>query len=92
MFDSRIRMICNTILPSLKYLANLISMCGLNAYNAAGMSRRQDKNVKNVVTNVNILEFGYFIWNPYEKCIHKSPNMPGIGSLICEIDVNVSEI
>ena len=29
----------------------------VNAYNAAGMSRRQDKNVKNVVKNVNILEF-----------------------------------
>ena len=39
------------------------------------------------------LEFGYFIWNPYdEKCIQKSPNMPGIGSLIRKIDVNISEI
>ena len=31
------------------------------------------------------------IWNPYEKCIQKSPNMPGIGSLIREIDVKISE-
>ena len=45
---------------------------------------RQDQNVTNVVKNVNILEFGYYIWNPYEKCIQKSPNMPGIGSLIHE--------
>ena len=50
-----------------------------NAYNAACMSRRQDQNVTNFVKNVNILEFGYYIWNPYEKCTQKSPNMPGIG-------------
>ena len=37
------------------------------------------------------MEFGYNIWNPYEKCIQKSPNMPGIGSLIREIDINISE-
>ena len=49
------------------------------------MGRRQDKNVTNLVKYVNILEFGYYIWNPYEKCIQKSPNMPGIGSLIREI-------
>ena len=38
------------------------------------------------------MEFGYYIWIPYDKCIQKSPNMPGIGSLIREIDVNISEI
>ena len=27
-----------------------------------------------------------------KKCIQKSPNMPGIGSLILEIDVTISEI
>ena len=64
----------------------------VNAYNAAGMSRRQDKTETNSVKNVNILEFGYYIWNPYEKCIQESPNMPGIGLLIREIDVNISEI
>ena len=53
------------------------------------MKRRQDINVTNFVKNVNILEFGYYIWNPYEKCIQKSINMPGIGSLICEIDVKI---
>ena len=63
-----------------------------NTYNAAGVSRRQDQNVTYFVKNVNILEFGYFIWNTYEKCIQKSPNMPGIGLLICEIDVRISEI
>ena len=50
------------------------------------------QNVTNLVKNVNILEFGYYIWNPYEKWFQKSPNMPGIGSLIREIDVNISEI
>ena len=48
-------------------------------YNAAGVSRRQHQNVTNFVNNFNILEFGYYIWNPHEKCIQKSPNMPGIG-------------
>ena len=32
------------------------------------------------------------IWNHHEKYIQKSTNMPGIGSLIREIDVNKSEI
>ena len=39
--------------------------------------------------NVNILEFGYYVWNPYETSIQKSPNCLGIGSLIREIDVNI---
>ena len=43
----------------------------------------------NFVKNVNILEFDYYIWNPYEKCIKKSPNTPDIGSLICEINVKI---
>ena len=63
----------------------------VNTYNAAGVSRRQDQNVTNLVKNVNILKFGYYIWNPYETCIQKSPNMPGIGSLIRDIDVKISE-
>ena len=36
---------------------------------------------------MNILEFG----DHYEKCIQKSTNMPGIRSLICEMDVKMSE-
>ena len=55
------------------------------------MSRRRDKNVTHFVKNINILECGYYIWNPYAKCIQNSPNMPGIGSLIREIDVEISE-
>ena len=58
---------------------------GINTYNTVGVSRRQDQNVTNFVKIVNILKFGYYIWNPYEKCIQKSPNMPGIGSFIREI-------
>ena len=64
----------------------------VNTYNAAGVSRRQDQDVANFVKIVNILEFGYYIWNSYEKIIQKRPNMPGIGSFINEIDVNISEI
>ena len=40
----------------------------------------------------DILEFHDHIWNRHGKFIQKSTNMPGIGSLICEIDVNISEI
>ena len=35
--------------------------------------------------NVNILEFGDYIWNHSEKYIEISTNMPGIGLEICEI-------
>ena len=39
--------------------------------------------------NVNFLEFGYYvIWDPYKK----SPNIHGIGSLIREIDLKISDI
>ena len=37
------------------------------------------------IRKVNILEFGDYILNPHEKCIQMSPNMPCIGSIICEI-------
>ena len=41
--------------------------------------------------NVNIVEFHNHIWNHHEKCIQISTNMPGIGSLIREIDVKFKE-
>ena len=66
--------------------------CIVFSNNTYNVSRRQDQNVKKIVKNVNILEFGYYIWNPYEKCIQQSTSMPGIGSLIREIDVKISEI
>ena len=40
--------------------------------------------------NVKILEFSDDIWNQYEKCIQISTNMPGIGSLVREIQVKVT--
>ena len=43
------------------YVACQLSPELFNTYNAAGVSRRQDQNVTNVVKNVNILEFGYYI-------------------------------
>ena len=38
------------------------------------------------------MEFGDYIRNLRVKCIQKSTNMPGIGSLIRKIDVTISEI
>ena len=42
--------------------------------------------------NVKIVEFHDHIWNHHEKCIQKSTNMPGIGLLILEIAVLISEM
>ena len=42
--------------------------------------------------NVKIIEFHYRIWNHRGKCIKLSTNMPGIGYLIREIYVKMSEI
>ena len=44
-----------------------------------------------MVKNVNILEFLDHIWNHHDKYIQMSTNMPGIGSLIREIDVKMSK-
>ena len=38
------------------------------------------------------MEFCDHNWNHHEKCIQKSTNMTGFGSLIREIDVKTSEI
>ena len=39
------------------------------------------------------IEFLYYLmWNHHGKCIQISTNIPGIGSLIREIDVKISEI
>ena len=62
-----------------------------NSYNAEGMSRRHVQNGTKIYKYFNILEFYDHIWNHLEKCIHISTNMLGIGSLICEIDVKISE-
>ena len=66
-------------------------MC-LNAFHAAGECRRQVKNVTKFVKNVEIVEFRDHIWNHHEKYIQISTNMPCIGSLIREIDVEISEM
>ena len=64
----------------------------LNAFRVAGERRRQVKNVTNLVKNVTIVEFHDHIWNQHEKCSQRSTNMPGIGSLIREIAVEISEM
>ena len=63
-----------------------------NAFHVAGESRRQLKNVINLVKNVKIVEFHDHIWNQHEKCIQISTNMPDIGSLIPEIHVKITKI
>ena len=45
-----------------------------------------------MIKNVEIVDFHYHIRNHHEKCIQLSTNMPGIGSVIREIDVNISEM
>ena len=62
------------------------------AYHAAGVSRRQFKKFKKMFKKVNTLEVDEHIWNHHENCIQKSTNMPGIGSLIREINVKSSEM
>ena len=57
----------------------------VNPFHAAGVSRRQVKNVQKKW-------FHDHIWNHREKCIQNSTNMSGIGSLIRDIAVNISEI
>ena len=67
-----------------------------NTYHAADKSRRQVQNVAKFCPKcrkiLKMLEFHYHIWNHHEKCIQISTNMPGIGSLICEIHVKITEI
>ena len=62
------------------------------AFHAAGECRRRVKYLTNVVKNVNILEIHDHIWNHHEKHIEISTNWPGIGSLICEIALQMSEM
>ena len=50
------------------------------------------QNWTNLVKNVEIVKFHDHIWNHNEKCIQISTNMPGIGSLIREISVEIPEM
>ena len=57
--------------------------------------RREQTTVQKchkIVKNVKIVKFHGHIWNHNENCIQISTNMPGIGSLIRQIAVNISEI
>ena len=65
----------------------VISVCPFNTYNAESVSRRQVQNFTKCLKNVIIFEFHDHIWNHQEKCIQESTNMPGIVSLILEIDI-----
>ena len=61
----------------------------VNTYNAAGVSRRQHQIVTNFVKKCQHSGIWLLFWNHYEKRIQKSPDMPGIGSLIREMDVKI---
>ena len=67
-------------------------MLSVNTYNAASVSRRQNQNVTNFVTMSSFWNLVTTFGILNEKCIQKSPNMSGIGSLIREIDIKISEI
>ena len=63
------------------------SLGDIITYHAAGVSRRQLK-----IKNVEIVEFHDHIWNRHEKRSQISTNTPGIGSLIREIAIKISEM
>ena len=50
------------------------------------------QNVTKFVKNVRIVKLYDQMWNHKEKRIQISTNMPDIGSLIPEIDVDILEI
>ena len=52
----------------------------VNPFHAAGVSRRQVQNYKQVSKFV-----GDYIWNHHEKCNQISTNMPGIGLEMSDI-------
>ena len=56
------------------------------------MGRRQIGNSHKIVKNVKIVKSRDNIWNHHEKYIKISTNMPGIGSLIREIHVKITQI
>ena len=64
----------------------------LNAFHAAGECRRQVKNLTTFLKNVEIGKFQTIFENHNKKCIQLSTNMSGIGSLIREIAVEISEM
>ena len=71
-------------------LGGMMQQNDRNAYHAASVWA--DNRSKTSHKNFKILELHEHIWNHHGKCIQISPNMPDIGSLIREIDDNISEI
>ena len=84
-------------LQSAAYCKHYYTLLQNKVHHSLMLSTRQasaddKKNVSKCVKNVNILEFHDHIWNHHEKFIQISTNMPGIGSIIREISVKISEI
>ena len=49
------------------------------------MGADDNKNCHKMFKNIQIVEFGDYIWNHHEKCIEISTNKPANGLEICEI-------
>ena len=62
-----------------------------NLYSPLPCGRRHIKFGTNLSKTFKILEFDDYIWDLHEKCIKISTNMPGIGIVICEICLEMSE-
>ena len=62
-------------------------MCGIRNLTLSTWQAWADDNQNGhkMLKNVNIIEFGDYIWNHHEKCIQISTNMPDIGLEICNI-------
>ena len=69
-------------------------LASITVYHGSSRSSADNisKNCTKMVKKVKIVEFHDHIWNHHEKCIQISTNMPGSGSLICEIHVKITEI
>ena len=67
----------------------------INALHTLRRLKSADDSVKfrqKFAKNVKLVGFWYYIWNQRENYIQMSTNMPGIGSVICEINLKIKSI
>ena len=64
----------------------------VNTFHTAGVSRRRVKSVTKCskISQISGIS-GEYIWNHHEKCIKISSNVPGICTLIREIDIKIQK-
>ena len=63
-------------------------MAGLTSADVDGSTNFTQKIHKNVF----VVKFHHHIWNPREKCIETSTNMPSIGLVICEMGFEICDM